>query len=521
MALHKRKGPFKEANTRLIPHDAFFIDDYDRHCRLVEASRIEKDTQYWLVANVFNPSRRHRAWYTPAKTESLRDSFFVHIKLQAVEGETEVQFEVAEEARTYVKTDLNQKGVAVETHSSGDLVLLVKSDIPQHREIEIVTFVKPNTMPIDEQIKALGEKEQYSPTELNWTLSAISTFFSTPARCPRFFHSSKPREFLISWKIPPWGYSAIMSQCLNCNAPFADDAQLIEVALHDTTTDVHLDHDPFWVEAFFHPGMSYQWPPGTGKTRTAVVIILLLMALNLKVLLVAGSNKGVDNLAEAVVAALSKHTPLQRWCGQLVRFRTPAYQLAQVRIDSANSDQRRLGASRKGSLASQVLDPAVAAVPVLQQSEAFSARRAWVALPQCASYSQAPQSLPGLSAAPPQDEEEAGHEDVEMMEDFGDQRAPSEPREYDEFALQLYRERERSHSPEHPDLSIERGYRDRRSPGRDVAMRAAYYVEGNDVQALRRQSNEMRLRSMIAQEERLRAQEEREMNVVFEMPQAL
>jgi hypothetical protein len=103
-----------------------------------------------------------------------------------------------------------------------------------------------------------------------------------------------------------------------------------------------------------------------------VVIILLLMALNLKVLLVAGSNKGIDNLAEAVVAALSKHTPLQRWCGQLVRFRTPAYQLAQVRIDSANSDQRRLGASRKGSLASQVLDPAVAAVPVLQQSEVCS-----------------------------------------------------------------------------------------------------------------------------------------------------
>ncbi|GIC89487.1 uncharacterized protein Aud_005906 [Aspergillus udagawae] len=47
-------------------------------------------------------------------------------------------------------------------------------------------------------------------------------------------------------------------QCLNCNAPFADDAQLIELALHDTTTDVHLDHDPFWVEAFSHPGMSYQ-----------------------------------------------------------------------------------------------------------------------------------------------------------------------------------------------------------------------------------------------------------------------
>ncbi|KAN0073983.1 hypothetical protein V8E54_007920 [Elaphomyces granulatus] len=39
-----------------------------------------------------------------------------------------------------------------------------------------------------------------------------------------------------------------------------------------------------------------QGPPGTGKTRTALVIILALASLNLRVLLTAGSNKGVDKL---------------------------------------------------------------------------------------------------------------------------------------------------------------------------------------------------------------------------------
>ncbi|KAF7183545.1 hypothetical protein CNMCM7691_003824 [Aspergillus felis] len=49
-----------------------------------------------------------------------------------------------------------------------------------------------------------------------------------------------------------------MAQCPNCNAPFDDDAQPIEVAFHDTTTNPNLSHDPFWGEAFYHTGMTYQ-----------------------------------------------------------------------------------------------------------------------------------------------------------------------------------------------------------------------------------------------------------------------
>jgi len=79
-----------------------------------------------------------------------------------------------------------------------------------------------------------------------------------------------------------------------------------------------------------------QGPPGTGKTRTALIIILALASLKLRVLLAAGSNKGVDNLAVAVSKALSDKK-LGSWCGQLVRFQTPAHQLSVLRKSSAST----------------------------------------------------------------------------------------------------------------------------------------------------------------------------------------
>ncbi len=97
-------------------------------------------------------------------------------------------------------------------------------------------------------------------------------------------------------------------------------------------------------------------PPGTGKTRTALVIILTMTALDLRVLLAAGSNKGVDNLAVAFVKAISEHPKLARWCGRLVRFRTPAHQLSVLRADNASNRPLR---RHKGDLSGseQLLEP--------------------------------------------------------------------------------------------------------------------------------------------------------------------
>ncbi|KAF7125947.1 hypothetical protein CNMCM5793_002306 [Aspergillus hiratsukae] len=351
--------PSKRQYTQLIPLDPFFIDDHDRYSRLAEASKIEKDTQYRLIAKVFNPSRRHRAWYTPAQSETLQHSFFVHIKLQAEEGETEVnvpqlaeltevQFEVAAEGRTYLKTELNQKGVVVETHRPGDLVLLVKGAIPQHGgEVEIVTLVKPNTMPIDEKIKALRN------------VSLCSSWGELEGKEKQGF--SLQRTVLAHGVEldPASDFYFLLDARKISEVPLQQQDERIAYILENFPLD-EAQHQAFLKSTFkVTCGVNLiQGPPGTGKTRTAMFIILLLMALDLKVLLVAGSNKGVDNLAEAVVAALNKYPQLRQWCGQFIRFRTPSYQLAQVRIDSANSNQAGLGVLRRGSSASQILEQA-------------------------------------------------------------------------------------------------------------------------------------------------------------------
>lgn len=65
----------------------------------------------------------------------------------------------------------------------------------------------------------------------------------------------------------------------------------------------------------------------TGKTRASLVIILALAALNLPVMIAAGSNKGVDNLAIAVAEALSQHGKPGNLIGSFYRVSTPARQI--------------------------------------------------------------------------------------------------------------------------------------------------------------------------------------------------
>jgi hypothetical protein len=54
-----------------------------------------------------------------------------------------------------------------------------------------------------------------------------------------------------------------------------------------------------------------------------MTIVLALAALNSKVLVCAGSNKRVDNLAAAVIQGMNHPRSkglLRAWCGQFIRF---------------------------------------------------------------------------------------------------------------------------------------------------------------------------------------------------------
>ncbi|KAE8323855.1 P-loop containing nucleoside triphosphate hydrolase protein [Aspergillus sergii] len=317
------------------PVDPFFIDDRERRYRLSTASNRERETQCNAITQVFNPSLRHNAYLT---VDGVGKGALVHVKLSTPPGTsvnipelpegTIVRFQVAQEHRTYEEGDLLMKGNVVELDSAADLVIATKGfghEVGLHGNFQIVTLVKPNTMPIDEQLKALHEA------------STVRVHGDTSAGAGQGFslkrtllgHGSElnpdsPHYFVLDFQtVSPLQPHLQKERLAYIRRLFPlDDAQM--AAFVNSTSTVTC-------------GVSLiQGPPGTGKTRTAVAIILALTALRIKVLVVAGSNKAVDNLLESLALAAEKDKFLSVWCGQFVRFRTPAYQLSQIRAKSAS-----------------------------------------------------------------------------------------------------------------------------------------------------------------------------------------
>ncbi|CAI7623045.1 unnamed protein product [Penicillium viridicatum] len=82
-------------------------------------------------------------------------------------------------------------------------------------------------------------------------------------------------------------------------------------------------------------------PPGDGKTRTTLVMMLILASLGMKVLVRAGSNQAVDTLLLAFHEAVKEDLVLKKWCGTYCRFKTAAYQMGVLR--RASQTQRFCG----------------------------------------------------------------------------------------------------------------------------------------------------------------------------------
>ncbi|GAB1193628.1 hypothetical protein APSETT444_002849 [Aspergillus pseudonomiae] len=325
------------------PIDPFFIDDRERRYRLITTSSRERETQRNVITQVFNPDLRHTAFYT---TDGVSRGALVHIKLCSpsennvnvpeLPENTEVKFQMAQEDRTYEEGDLLMKGRVVEVESSADLVIATESvgtEVKPNVNFQIVTAVQPNTMPIDEQLNALNEVTNVtvygdSPQGAGQGFSLRRTVLGHGSE----LNPQNPHYFVLDFKsVSPLEPHLQEERLEHIHRLFPLDAAQLQAFVNSTSRVTC--------------GLSLiQGPPGTGKTRTAVAIILALTALKIKVLVVAGSNKAVDNLLESLVIAVAGDSLLRAWCGQFVRFRTPAYQLSQIRAKSASDPIARLRA---------------------------------------------------------------------------------------------------------------------------------------------------------------------------------
>ncbi|KAJ9247806.1 hypothetical protein DTO207G8_7809 [Paecilomyces variotii] len=329
----------REEYCKWIPSDPFFCNELERQWRLVEGTRIERDAQYWSITRTFSLKRHHRFMMEHDEPSSC----FVHVKVQrAVDGEHQFMIPcikpsitaklafVDSDTKEVQDTDLQYSGIFVQRQTTCDFVIAMSEPpeiSPQGRFIVVVADPdsEPNLQSIDRQIDALkeaGTTMVYGDME-----SQLGQGYSLHNTIMARGEELNPHSA---------GYFELSIHQLSSLDRPTQEMRLAYILQKFPLSESQrraFDRSIYHICAGVH---LIQGPPGTGKTRTASVIILALACLHVRVLLAAGSNKGVDNLAAAVLRELDNDPTLSDWCdGQLVRLRSPSYQISSLRAKSA------------------------------------------------------------------------------------------------------------------------------------------------------------------------------------------
>lgn len=165
-----------ESNRRIYTPwravDPYFYDEDDRKWRLVEATRAERVSQVLAVTKVFDGKRPH-----PANFEKVCETgtdYHVHVKIG--EGEERLPmpslsegvhvkfgFHDPKAAHSDQPRDLPENGYIIDVSTTGDFVMEIRNfntPVDENKKYQIVATVKPNLMPVNEQLEALGRAGQ-------------------------------------------------------------------------------------------------------------------------------------------------------------------------------------------------------------------------------------------------------------------------------------------------------------------------------------------------------------------------
>lgn len=308
----------------ISPRDAFFIDVADYQAHLLEGTRNDCHIQQSAIKDVFHIGVQHQCRFE--KLAPYIWKVFVRIsgQVKPVLSElTRVKFDQPQPDA--VEKSLQYDGQIIDCKSTqkADFTILALCNMPEHfngQEISMDLLMSANISPAQDQMKHLQEAWKVKvvgdrPDGSGKGFSLHTTLLA---------HGQEP--FQLDMMHSDQLSAAEVNERIDMILDMAklDEGQL--EAFKSSTSQI-----PCGVQLI-------QGPPGTGKTKTAVSVILAHVCMGHKVLLAAGSNKAVDNLANAVFKAMKSNADLRKLVGNLVRFRTPAYCMSVIRNCSKNTN---------------------------------------------------------------------------------------------------------------------------------------------------------------------------------------
>ena len=324
-----QRGGF-QMDTSVSGGTGAFIDHHERECRLIDGSWLELREQQAQFERVFNLEHTHQA------------SFEAHgpgqnwLDVKVVDSENPPKIPEG----TKVKFLLNQKapaspevfkgrsitGRVFERNSPQDFSVMFTGQAPLHlaarKTFDVVLTVVVDTTAMRRQINALklatkeivpGDKEDGRGKGISLHRTILAHHVEMDKKSELYFELSFQQL-----------------------SPLQLGEQNSKLAAIKALWDKELD--PAQRKAVEQSvrkiagGLSLiEGPPGCGKTYAAVHILAAAIALGIKVLLTAASNKAVDNLLAALYRFYQSHDGFEEKSKLAIRLRTAGVQFACLR----------------------------------------------------------------------------------------------------------------------------------------------------------------------------------------------
>jgi hypothetical protein len=305
----------------------FYLDDQDRRSRLVEAAIVERHIEWSTYNDVFCEGKTHDVIFELVGPKGVY--WKLHVWMNADPKPAPPEGSRAE-YKVNIANSYDQKGPKLIAgdgfcmgSSRADFTILTRAHFDpalDGQTRKIMASLAVNLKPTNLQINALdmagrtvsfGDSAERNGNGFSLQRTILAQGSELSPKSPFYFELDVKSVSELAPNLQRERIEYIREKYVLDKS----QSRAVQMSVFKVIAGIHL----------------VKGPSGNGKTRTTLVMLLILASLGMKVLISGGSNQAVDTLLLAFHEALTRDARLRGWCGIYCRFRTPAYQMGVLR----------------------------------------------------------------------------------------------------------------------------------------------------------------------------------------------